>query len=170
MVSRSYLRDVSRFLSSRRSDHTNRRTFQSHCYGRMQSGTERRVHFEVTWSSVCCAFNLRYTTEFVIVTHQLFVLNQPGTIRKASPLKSSCGALKLSAMRRTSSRAAASVAPEPRGAAPSTSKITMSPTRECRLQARASCDCLIVFIERKHRREAPRSRRAFHEGELKAST
>jgi hypothetical protein len=62
----------------------------------MQSGTERRVHFEVTWSSVCCAFNLRYATEFVIVTHQLFVLNQPGTIRKASPLKSSCGALKLS--------------------------------------------------------------------------
>jgi len=64
-------------------------------------------------------------------------LHQPGTIRKASPLKSSCGALRLSATQRTSSRAAASVAPDPRGAAPSTSKITMSPTRERRLQTRA---------------------------------
>ena len=58
-------------------------------------------------------------------------------------------------MRRTSSRAAASVAPEPRGAAPSTSKTTMSPTWERRLQARASSDCLIVFIEGKQLAEKP---------------
>ena len=41
--------------------------------------------------------------------------HQLGTIRNASPLKSSYGALRFSATRRTSSRAAASVAPEPRG-------------------------------------------------------
>jgi hypothetical protein len=39
----------------------------------MHSGTERRVHFEETWSSVCCAFDFRYATELVVVTHQLFV-------------------------------------------------------------------------------------------------
>jgi hypothetical protein len=42
---------------------------------------------------------------------------QPGTIRNASPLKSSYGVLRASATRRTASRAVASVAPEPRGAA-----------------------------------------------------
>ena len=40
----------------------------------MHSGTERRVHLEVTWFSVCCAFDFRYATELVIITHQLFVL------------------------------------------------------------------------------------------------
>jgi hypothetical protein len=39
--------------------------------------------------------------------------------------------------------------------APSTSKITISPTRERRLQTRASCDSLIVFIERKQLAEKP---------------
>jgi hypothetical protein len=34
----------------------------------MHSGTERLVHFEETWSSVCCAFNFRYATELIIVT------------------------------------------------------------------------------------------------------
>src|SRR5262249_12268391 len=56
---------------------------------------------------------------------------------------------------RRSGNGATFLAPEPRGAAPSTSKITMSPTRECRLQARASCDCLMVFIERKQLAEKP---------------
>src|SRR6516165_2042305 len=155
MVSRGYVRDVFRVLSSRQSDDTNRGTFQSRCYGRAHPGTECVVHLEVTWFSVCCAFDFRYATELVIVTHQLLSPHQPGTTRKASPSKSSRGALRLSATRRTSSRAAASVAPEPRGAAPSTSKITMSPTRERRLQARASSDCLIVFIERKQLAEKP---------------
>jgi hypothetical protein len=40
----------------------------------MHSGRERRVHLEVTWFSVCCAFDFRYATELVIVTHELFVL------------------------------------------------------------------------------------------------
>jgi hypothetical protein len=40
----------------------------------MHSGTERRVHLEVTWFSVCRAFDFRYATELVIVIHQLFVL------------------------------------------------------------------------------------------------
>jgi hypothetical protein len=31
----------------------------------------------------------------------------------------------------------------------------MSPTRERRLQTRASCDCLIVFIEKKQLAEKP---------------
>ena len=46
------------------------------------------------------------------------LVHQPGTIKNASPLKSSYGILRISAKRRTASRAAASVAPEPRGAAP----------------------------------------------------
>src|SRR6516164_5020160 len=71
-------------------------------------------------------------------------VHQPGTIRNASPLKSSYGILRVSATRRTASRAVASVAPEPRGAAPSTSKITMSPTRQCPFKPRTSFDCLIV--------------------------
>jgi hypothetical protein len=60
---------------------------------------------------------------------------QPGTTRKAAPLKSSYGTLRVSAARRTFSRAAASVAPQPRGAAPSTSKITMSPTPAMSVQS-----------------------------------
>ena len=43
-------------------------------------------------------------------------VHQPGTIRNASPLKSSYGILRVSATRRTASRAAASVAPAWRGA------------------------------------------------------
>src|SRR6516165_7091271 len=74
IVFRGYVRDVSRVLSSRRSDNTNRGTFQSRCYGRAHPGTECVVHLEVTWFSVCCAFDFRYATELVIVTHQLFVL------------------------------------------------------------------------------------------------
>jgi len=142
-------------LSSRRGDDANRRAFQSRRYGRIHSSTERGVHVEVTWFSVCCAFDFRYATELVIVTHLLFVLTSTRYDQKSLTIKSSCGALRLSATRRTSSRAAASVAPEPRGAAPSTSKITMSPTRERRPQARASSDCLIVFIERKQLAEKP---------------
>jgi hypothetical protein len=47
----------------------------------MHSGGERRVHLEVTWFSVCCAFDFRYAMELVIVTHQLFVLafDSPGS-------------------------------------------------------------------------------------------
>jgi hypothetical protein len=44
----------------------------------MHSGTERRVHLEVSWFSVCCAFDFRYATELVMVTHQLFVLASTG--------------------------------------------------------------------------------------------
>src|SRR5262249_39790539 len=122
----------------------------------MHSGTERRVHVEVTWFSVCCAFDFSYATELVIVTHQLFVLTSARYDQKSLTVKVlSCGALRLSATRRTSSRASASVAPEPRCAAPRRSTIPMSRTRECRLQARASCDCLIVFIERKQLAEKP---------------
>jgi hypothetical protein len=40
----------------------------------MHSGTECRVHLEVTWFSIRCAFDFRYATELVIVTHQIFVL------------------------------------------------------------------------------------------------
>ena len=75
-------------------------------------------------------------------------VHQPGRIRNASPLKSSYGILRVSATRRTASRAAASLAPEPRGAAPSTSKITMSPTRQCPFQLRTTFDYLIVFMSR----------------------
>src|SRR5262249_12036072 len=69
MVSRGYVRDVSWVLSSGRSDDTNRRAFQSHCYGRAHPGTECVVHLEVTWFSVCCAFDFRYATGLVIVAH-----------------------------------------------------------------------------------------------------
>ena len=57
--------------------------------------------------------------------------HQPARLEIALPLKS---------------RAAASVAPEPRRTAPSTSKITMSRTRQRPFPVRTPCDCLIVFI------------------------
>jgi hypothetical protein len=38
----------------------------------MHTGTERRVHVEVTWFSVRCAFDFRYVAELVIVAHLLF--------------------------------------------------------------------------------------------------
>jgi len=66
MVSRSYLRDVSRVLGSRRSDDTNRGTFQSRCYGRMHSGTECLVHVEMGGFSVSYAFDFCYAMEFVV--------------------------------------------------------------------------------------------------------
>ena len=40
----------------------------------MHSGTERRIHVEVTWFPGRCAFDFRYATELVIVTHELFAL------------------------------------------------------------------------------------------------
>jgi hypothetical protein len=43
------------------------------CYGCAYAGAECVVHLEVTWFSVCCAFDFRYATELVIVTHELFV-------------------------------------------------------------------------------------------------
>src|SRR5262249_8429350 len=118
-------------------------------------GTEYLVHVEVTWFPVCCAFDFRYATELVIVTHQLFILASARHDQKSLTIKVLMWRSKAFCSRRTSSRAAASVTPEPRGAAPSTSKITMSSTRERRFQARAICDCLIVFIERKHSPRSP---------------
>jgi hypothetical protein len=44
---------------SRRGDDTNRRAFQPRCYGRMQAGTERRVHVKVTGLAVSYAFDFR---------------------------------------------------------------------------------------------------------------
>src|SRR5262249_62056262 len=67
-------RDFSRFLGPGRRDAASGRASQSRRYGRMHSGRERRVHLEVTWFSVCCAFDFRYATELVIVTHELFAL------------------------------------------------------------------------------------------------
>jgi hypothetical protein len=86
MVSRGYIRDVSRVLSSRRSDDTNRRTFQSRCYGRMHSGTERRVHLAVTWFSVCCAFDFGHATELVIVTHHTMIVRPQAKRRQSIPV------------------------------------------------------------------------------------
>src|SRR6516165_4858279 len=40
----------------------------------MHSGTECRVHLEVTWFSVCRAFDFRYATELVIVTHHTMIV------------------------------------------------------------------------------------------------
>jgi hypothetical protein len=40
----------------------------------MHSGAERCIHVEVTWFSGCCAFDFRYASELVIVTHLLFTL------------------------------------------------------------------------------------------------
>ena len=40
----------------------------------MHSGTERQIHVEVTWFPGRCAFDFRYATELVIVTHELFAL------------------------------------------------------------------------------------------------
>ena len=40
----------------------------------MHSGTERHIHVEVTWFPGRCAFDFRYATELVIVTHELFAL------------------------------------------------------------------------------------------------
>ena len=65
--------DVFWTLSSGRCDDTNRRAFQSRRYGQTHTVTERRVHVEVTWFSVRCAFDFSCATELVIVT-QLFVL------------------------------------------------------------------------------------------------
>src|SRR5215472_18013299 len=85
MVSCSYIRDVSRVLSSRRSDHTNRGTFQSRCYGRAHPGTECVVHLEVTWFSVCCAFDFGYASELVIVTHHTMIVRPQAKRRQSRP-------------------------------------------------------------------------------------
>jgi hypothetical protein len=53
----------------------------------MHSGTERRVHVEITWFSVCCAFDFSYATELVIVTHQLFVLTSARYDQKSLTVK-----------------------------------------------------------------------------------
>jgi len=74
-------------LSSRRGDDANRRAFQSRRYGRIHSSTERGVHVEVTWFSVCCAFDFRYATELVIVTHLLFVLTSTRYDQKSLTIK-----------------------------------------------------------------------------------
>jgi hypothetical protein len=42
---------------------------------------------EVTWFSVCCAFDFRYATELVIVTHQLFVLASTRYDQKSLTIK-----------------------------------------------------------------------------------
>jgi len=52
----------------------------------MHSGAERRVHVEVTWFSVCCAFDFGYATELVIVT-QLFVLASARYDQKSLAIK-----------------------------------------------------------------------------------
>src|SRR5262249_50384019 len=56
-------------------------------YGRMHSGTERRVHVEITCFSVCCAFDFSYATVLVIVTHQLFVLTSARYDQKGLTVK-----------------------------------------------------------------------------------
>src|SRR5262249_61291616 len=56
-------------------------------YGRIHSSTERGVHVEVTWFSVCCAFDFRYATELVIVTHLLFVLTSTRYDQKSLTIK-----------------------------------------------------------------------------------
>src|SRR5215472_6357941 len=53
----------------------------------MHSGTECGVHVDVTWFSVCCAFDFRYATELVIVTHQLFVLASARYDQKSLTIK-----------------------------------------------------------------------------------
>jgi hypothetical protein len=40
----------------------------------MHSSTECRVHLEVTWFSVRCAFDFRYATELGIVTHHTMIV------------------------------------------------------------------------------------------------
>ena len=77
--------------------------FEFPACGDMHTGTEPRVHVEVTCFSVCCAFDFRYASELVIVTHQLLSSHQPGTIRKASPLPParSCARCSTLAARRT---------------------------------------------------------------------
>ena len=77
--------------------------FEFPACGDMHTGTEPRVHVEVTCFSVCCAFDFRYASELVIVTHQLLSPHQPGTIRKASPLPParSCARCSTLAARRT---------------------------------------------------------------------
>src|SRR6516162_320222 len=89
MVSRGYVRDVSRVLSSRRSDDTNRGTFQSRCYGRAHPRTECVVHLEVTWFSVCRAFDFRYATELVIVTHHTMIVRPQAKRRQSIPVRKS---------------------------------------------------------------------------------
>src|SRR5262249_34920022 len=66
--------DAHEVFCTGRSDDSHGRLFYPRRYSRMHSGTERRVHIEVTWFSVCCAFDFSYATVLVIITHQLFVL------------------------------------------------------------------------------------------------
>src|SRR6516165_1099776 len=73
-------------LCSRRCNDTNRRAFWSRRYGQTHTVTERRVHVEVTWFSVRCAFDFSYATELVIVT-QLFVLASARYDQKSLTIK-----------------------------------------------------------------------------------
>jgi len=53
----------------------------------MHSGTERRVHLEVTWFSVCRAFDFRYATELVIVTHHTVIVRPQAKRRQSIPVR-----------------------------------------------------------------------------------
>jgi hypothetical protein len=53
----------------------------------VHSGTERRVHVEVTWFSVCCAFDFGYATKLVIITHQLSILASAPYDQKSLAIK-----------------------------------------------------------------------------------
>src|SRR6516162_712309 len=55
-------------------------------FGQTHTVTERRVHVEVTWFSVRCAFDFSYATELVIVT-QLFVLASARYDQKSLTIK-----------------------------------------------------------------------------------
>jgi hypothetical protein len=53
----------------------------------MHSGTEGRVHLEVTWFSVCCAFDFGYATELVIVTHHTMIVRPQPKHRQSIPVR-----------------------------------------------------------------------------------